>query len=117
MGTHPIFESDFDCLTECQTASSMKGKMKRPEHVKDMAVGWSNQYGDGAEPNYASATREFEKINPQDEFKIKVPKKREAEQDKKEMLEGAKGPKFTKKQVSRETNARAAAQFGNLTDY
>merc|ERR1712134_69468 len=22
MGTHPIFESDFDCLTECQTPNS-----------------------------------------------------------------------------------------------
>ena len=71
---------------------------------------------DGAEPNYHSATREFEKINPADEAKIKLPKKREAEQ-KKELPEGAKGPKFTKKQISRETNARAATQFGNLTDY
>ena len=86
-------------------------------YLKDIKYKTANLNSDGAEPNYASATREFEKINPQDEFKIKVPKKREAEQDKKEMLEGAKGPKFTKKQVSRETNARAAAQFGNLTDY
>ena len=73
-------------------------------------------FSDGAEPNYHTATREFEKINPADEAKIKLPKKREAEQ-KKELPEGAKGPKFTKKQISRETNARAATQFGNLTDY
>ena len=26
-------------------ASSMKGKMKRPDNVVDMAVGWSKQYG------------------------------------------------------------------------
>jgi len=25
MGTHPIFESDFDCLTECQVLSERAG--------------------------------------------------------------------------------------------
>ena len=38
-------KDDAVYFQEGQTASSMKGKMKRPEHVKDMAVGWSNQYG------------------------------------------------------------------------
>merc|ERR1712130_856846 len=26
MGTHPIFESDFDCLTECQTMCSWRSR-------------------------------------------------------------------------------------------
>ena len=71
---------------------------------------------DGSEPSYHTSTREFEKINPDDEKRIKLPKKREADQTK-QLPDGAKGPKFTKKQISKETNARAAAQFGNLTDY
>jgi len=25
MGTHPIFESDFDCLTECHPARKFRG--------------------------------------------------------------------------------------------
>ena len=72
---------------------------------------------DGAQANYQTTTRESEQINPADEAKIKLPKKRDAEKNEKKLPEGAKGPKLTKKQVTRETNARNAAQFGNLTDY
>merc|ERR1712080_331243 len=30
MGTHPIFESDFDCLTECQTIKLKSRKNQKP---------------------------------------------------------------------------------------
>merc|ERR1712149_126299 len=30
MGTHPIFESDFDCLTECLQEALRLGEMKIP---------------------------------------------------------------------------------------
>merc|ERR1712037_471795 len=29
MGTHPIFESDFDCLTECRVQKMKNGRWKR----------------------------------------------------------------------------------------
>ena len=38
-------KEDEAYFQEGQLASSMKGKMKRPEHVTDMALGWSKQYG------------------------------------------------------------------------
>ena len=38
-------EDDEKYFQEGQSASSMKGKMKRPDNVQDMAVGWSKQYG------------------------------------------------------------------------
>jgi len=28
MGTHPIFESDFDCLTECYVDSAERWKLE-----------------------------------------------------------------------------------------
>jgi len=34
MGTHPIFESDFDCLTECQ-----KRKQEREKRPKNRLKG------------------------------------------------------------------------------
>ena len=36
---------DQEYFQDGQKASSMKGKMKRPNNVADMAVGWSKQYG------------------------------------------------------------------------
>ena len=73
-------------------------------------------FSDGSAPSYATETRMEERINPADEAKIKMPRKREAETTK-QMPDGAKGPKFTKKQMEKEVNKRSAAQFGNLTDY
>jgi len=73
-------------------------------------------FSDGSAPSYATETRMEERINPADEAKIKMPRKREAEATK-QMPDGAKGPKFTKKQMEKEVNKRSAAQFGNLTDY
>ena len=73
-------------------------------------------FSDGSAPSYATETRMEERINPSDESKIKIPRKREAEKTK-QMPDGAKGPKFTKKQIEKEVNKRSAAQFGNLTDY
>lgn len=73
-------------------------------------------FSDGSAPSYATETRMEERINPADEAKIKMPRKREAENTK-QMPDGAKGPKFTKKQMEKEVNKRSAAQFGNLTDY
>merc|ERR1711953_772917 len=39
MGTHPIFESDFDCLTECRVKNVRKkwGKIITPEVWRDGA--------------------------------------------------------------------------------
>jgi len=31
MGTHPIFESDFDCLTECQKRVDAETKRAKTE--------------------------------------------------------------------------------------
>jgi len=33
MGTHPIFESDFDCLTELKKASVSRGVYVRPHRA------------------------------------------------------------------------------------
>ena len=75
-------------------------------------------HSDGSEPAYARSTREFERINPDDENKIKMARKRDnPEKNAKKLPDGAKGPKFTRKQVEKEVNKRNAAQFGNLTDY
>ena len=71
---------------------------------------------DGSQPVYATETRMEENIDPEEEKKIKIPKKRPVEEQK-QMPEGAKGPKFTKKQIDSETKKRNAAQFGALTDY
>merc|ERR1712106_486305 len=39
MGTHPIFESDFDCLTECQTELTRKEtRTRRPMAVATMCT-------------------------------------------------------------------------------
>ena len=38
-------DEDQKYFQEGHQASTMKGKMKRPEHVTDMALGWSKQYG------------------------------------------------------------------------
>jgi len=34
MGTHPIFESDFDCLTECQIARTLTDRLSSSEDAK-----------------------------------------------------------------------------------
>merc|ERR1711990_1235417 len=34
MGTHPIFESDFDCLTEKMVATKKQGKARKSTHQK-----------------------------------------------------------------------------------
>ena len=72
---------------------------------------------DGSEPAYATSTIESERINPADENRLKIPKKRENSENGKKLPDGAKGPKFTKKSIDREQNRRNASQFGNLTDY
>ena len=82
----------------------------------DANVFFKLNFSDGSAPSYATETRMEERINPADEAKIKMPRKREAEATK-QMPDGAKGPKFTKKQMEKEVNKRSAAQFGNLTDY
>merc|ERR1712037_913265 len=46
MGTHPIFESDFDCLTDCNMTSKLKKDSKKktekqkktPEELKKLAA-------------------------------------------------------------------------------
>ena len=56
--------------------------------------------------------------NPEDEKRVKIPKKRPQEGEQVTGIpEGAKGPKFSKKQITNETNRRNAARFGNMTDY
>ena len=40
-----VDDSDQIYFQDGQKASSMKGKMKRPDNVQDMAMGWSKQYG------------------------------------------------------------------------
>merc|ERR1711990_1341062 len=34
MGTHPIFESDFDCLTDCFCSEKMLSRLARPAVVQ-----------------------------------------------------------------------------------
>jgi len=34
MGTHPIFESDFDCLTECLNDSLIRQMRDREAEIK-----------------------------------------------------------------------------------
>merc|ERR1712130_77450 len=38
MGTHPIFESDFDCLTECRTGKKIRRRKKRFRRRTDVSA-------------------------------------------------------------------------------
>lgn len=113
-----IDPNDEKYFQDGQVASTMKGKNKRPKNVPDMAIGWSKQYGDGSAPKYANQTIREMADNPEDEKRVKIPKKRPQEGEQVTGIpEGAKGPKFSKKQITNETNRRNAARFGNMTDY
>lgn len=112
----PLADDDQKYFQEGHQASTMKGKMKRPKNVPDMAVGWSKQYGDGSAPKFAQSTVREEEENPEDEKKVRVPKKRK-ENVENTMPDGAKGPKFSKKSINNEMNRRNAGRFGNMTDW
>ena len=69
-------------------------------------------------PSYAQSTIREDIDNPEDEKKIKLPKKRGIdEKTEKSMPDGTKGPKFSKKQMNQEMNRRNASRYGNMTDY
>jgi len=46
MGTHPIFESDFDCLTEMGSESSKHGSNSSDSTIKNTTQIQANQIGD-----------------------------------------------------------------------
>lgn len=68
-------------------------------------------------PQYAQSTIREEEDDPNDEKKIKMPRKRGTEDKGKQMPDGAKGPKFSKKQKNQEMNKRNASKYGNMTDW
>jgi len=40
MGTHPIFESDFDCLTEVDSFVIDQGQTRRPNQLQLNGIDW-----------------------------------------------------------------------------
>merc|ERR1712062_80555 len=83
MGTHPIFESDFDCLTESREPSIIRGKMSEPTIIsllKDILNEFYSQKEsmchlevttdrciNGIETNQIGITELFSTINPANE--------------------------------------------------
>jgi len=70
MGTHPIFESDFDCLTVCMSTSiDVSGEIDAPlipEKKESFMASWSNIALTGNVRDVLNAQRE--KIRPWSEF-------------------------------------------------
>merc|ERR1712193_304493 len=70
MGTHPIFESDFDCLAVCMSTSiDVSGEIDAPlipENKESIMASWSNIALTGNVRDVLNAQRE--KIRPWSEF-------------------------------------------------
>jgi hypothetical protein len=80
-----------------------------------------NKFSDGAMASFEQSTIREEKENPEDEKKLERAQNRKRQQETQEeyktLQEGAKGPKFSKKQINKEKDRRNATKYGNMTDY
>merc|ERR1712035_300911 len=71
MGTHPIFESDFDCLTECL---AMMIRRKRKIKIENMKMAKNLQENDRLKTMWSQKSRKKRKRRKRVKPKRKKPK-------------------------------------------
>merc|ERR1711990_670453 len=117
MGTHPIFESDFDCLTvNLDWCSSRTGVDYRMPGVQNKySIDVTNRFNVDDEQDDVDDNEQVEDVDPFEELKILKQKAAEAKNvpKQKQVIKKKAVPTNTKVEIEREGTGNRRKQTGN----